>query len=76
VHSLSEEVEIRCPSGSQRLLAKVIQDGTVDVGPGTNLLEFACHDCVRQLKRSGHEVSRVLHRYNFVGQLVETVTRP
>jgi hypothetical protein len=37
-----------------------------------NLMEFACDDCKKQLRRSGDNVFRVLHRYNFLGELVET----
>jgi hypothetical protein len=72
------EVEIRCPVGSMRLLAKVLRSGEACVNEELNLIEFACHDCLRAQKRRapGREVSRVLHRYNVAGQLVETVTRP
>jgi len=38
-----------------------------------NWLEFSCYDCRREMARHGRHVSRVLHRYNFAGELMETV---
>lgn len=55
--------ELRCPVNPSKLFMKlsrpIITDG--------NLIEVACRDCRR--KRG----VRVLHRYNVLGDLVETV---
>jgi hypothetical protein len=67
-------VEVRCPVGPQRLLSKLRLSGEKPTYVEGNLIEFACDDCKRTIRRSGRTVSRVLHRYNFLGQLVETVT--
>jgi len=67
-------VEIRCPAGPQRLFTKLrlgqlahrynIEDNTI---------EFSCSDCARLLRNRGKGNCQVLHRYNFAGQLVETL---
>lgn len=40
-----------------------------------NLIELACYDCKKRLAKSGIVVKRVLHRYDMLGQLVETLTQ-
>lgn len=67
-------VEVRCPVGPQRLLSKLRLSGEKPTYVEGNLIEFACDDCKRNLRRRGQTVSRVLHRYNFLGELVETAT--
>lgn len=65
-------VEIRCPVGPRRLLFKMIQAGEkphVDEG---NLIELACADCTRTLRKADATVLRVLHRYDLAGDLVES----
>jgi len=37
-----------------------------------NLLEIACSDCKREFRRQGVEVNRVLHYFNFLGELITT----
>jgi hypothetical protein len=37
-----------------------------------NLLEIACSDCKRELRKQGVEIVRVLHYFNFVGELITT----
>lgn len=72
-----EPVEIRCPIGPKRLFTKLlIEGGRPHITEG-NLIEFSCDDCKRGLRNRGEEVFRVLHRYDFVGTLVESeVIRP
>lgn len=67
-------VEIRCPE-TGRLFSKLsIQ--TAAVVPG-NLMEFACDNCRKNKRREeGVELRHVLHRYNFLGEWVETVEVP
>lgn len=68
------EVEVRCPVGPKRLLSKLRLSGEEPHYTNDNLIEFACDDCRRWYQRNGHpEVRRVLHRYNFLGEIVETV---
>lgn len=65
--------EIRCPEDSRRLFSKIL------LAPGNysitsdNLMEFACQNCKKRLASEGTYVDRVLHRYNILGALVETV---
>jgi hypothetical protein len=67
------EVELRCPVGPRKLFAKLRLAG-VDV-PVTddNLIEMACQDCRRRLRQESRDVQLVLHRFDIVGSLIETV---
>lgn len=64
--------ELRCDANPARLFAKIFLDpeaeGRVVEG---NLIEFACRDCRRRLT-SDQTPRLVLHRFNVVGDLVET----
>lgn len=66
-------VEVRCPSNPRNLLAKLIQSGE-PVIPVTsdNLLELFCRRCTQHSRAEDPSVHRVLHRYNVIGELVET----
>ena len=67
------EVEIRCPVGPRRLFLKMLADGQKPAITDGNLMELACSDCKRLLRDSyGIGSSRVLHRYDLAGVLVET----
>lgn len=67
-------MDIRCPVGPKRLLARMRQEGhQPGFDPDANVVEFACSDCARGLRKAGRDVERVLHRYNFIGDLVESV---
>lgn len=68
--------EVRCPNGPQRLFMKLKLQGKSPVITGGNLMEFACQDCRRIMRGQGRVVTMVLHRYDFAGQLVETVIDP
>lgn len=70
-----EKLDLRCPHGPKALLAKVVQDGDprqyVDEG---TLLELNCRDCAKAMRANGEpDVARVLHRYNVIGELVNSV---
>lgn len=70
---MTTALEIRCPVGPQRLLAKWVQAGGRPVIVDGNLIELACSDCRRTEKMAGRPIpQRVLHRYNVLGELVET----
>lgn len=64
--------ELRCPEDPRRLFAKFIQTREKIVVTNDNLIEFACQNCKRNLRDDGEFVNRVLHRYNLLGDLVET----
>lgn len=73
------ELELRCPQPwgvcpAGRLLAKLRTAGQRPsyVHPD-NLIELECPDCKVRMRREGCSVRRVLHRYDFLGQPVETL---
>jgi hypothetical protein len=79
-----EEIEVRCPVPVQlpsghclpgKLLLKLRLAGEIPsfVYPD-NLIELACEECRQRLRKSGRPVKRVLHRFNMLGELVETLT--
>ena len=68
----SYAIEVRCPNGPQRLFMKLKVSGESPTVTDDNLMEFACGDCKRTLRRQGFEVDRVLHQYDFSGEFVET----
>lgn len=71
-----QTVEIRCPIGPKRLLSKLLVAGEKPRVTEGNLIEFACDDCKRTLRQQGNTVTRVLHRYDLAGELVETEVLP
>lgn len=71
---MTAALEMRCPTGPRRLLAKVRQQGGQPVYVDGSLIEFACNDCKRTRRVEGRPVpARVLHRFNVLGEMVETV---
>jgi hypothetical protein len=67
-------IEVRCPEGPQRLLMKMRQNGEKPVYVEGMLIELACSDCRRTEKMHGRPVPlRVLHRFDLLGTLVETL---
>jgi hypothetical protein len=63
-------IDIRCPRHPVRLLLRIGRPVKVD---GANLIEIACRDCRTDERRTDPGVRLVVHRYNVVGELVETV---
>lgn len=61
-----ETVEMRCPVERQRMFGKMqrLTNGRIVSG---NLLEFACDRC-----RKSNGGRYVFHRFNLMGELVET----
>lgn len=68
-------VEIRCPIGPRRLLFKMLLAGERPHVDSSNLIELACVDCTRTLRKKDPSVLRVLHRYDLAGSLVESVVQ-
>lgn len=68
-----EVVDLRCPVGPRQLLLKLHTTGERAHVNDDNLMEISCRDCTRTARRSDPGVVRVLHRFNFIGELVESV---
>lgn len=66
-------IELRCSESPRRLFAKLLREGEgpLTVVPG-NLVEFACRDCTKREREIEPGVMRVLHRFNILGELVES----
>lgn len=72
--TLPQEIELRCPVGPRKLFAKLRLAGEPPLVTSGNLLEMACQDCRRRMRAEGRtDVGFVLHRFDIVGRLVETV---
>lgn len=67
-------VEVRCPVGPKKLFTKLKlgEEFGRFVMP-QNHIEFTCRDCSRAIGRERGEGVRVFHRFNFAGELVETL---
>jgi hypothetical protein len=68
---MSEKVDLRCPVGPQSLLGRMAPMEKAHVTED-NLVELACSDCARTLRKQGKDVLRVLHRFDFLGRLIES----
>lgn len=71
-----EKVDLRCPQGPKALLGKMVQRGEpqrVHVDRESNLMEIACRDCTKQGRQKDPGIRRVLHRFNVIGEFVESV---
>jgi hypothetical protein len=67
-------IELRCPVGPRKLLAKIRRAGEPIRVTDGNLMELACRDCSTTARRAGHPPNtRVIHRFNLLGELVESV---
>jgi hypothetical protein len=72
-----EEIGLHCPVGPRQLLAKLRLDGGRPRYVDGSLIELACSDCRRTRRRQGlPPVAQVLHRFDVLGVLVETVLVP
>lgn len=67
-------VDLRCPVYSYRMFARILSEGTV-VQPG-NVTEVSCDECRKARRKQGEQVSLVLHRFNPLGEHIETVVVP
>lgn len=72
---MSGSEQIRCPEGPKRLLAIVRMRGEKPTYTDDGMLiEFACYDCAKSMRKQGYDVARVLHQYNVLGEFVSSVT--
>jgi hypothetical protein len=71
-----EVVEMRCDVNPRRLFGKLLvaqKELGVPAPVRDGLVEFSCRDCQSQRKATDPTVSRVLHRFNLLAELAETV---
>jgi uncharacterized protein YlaI len=66
-------VEVRCPVGPQKLFTKLKLGEEFGKYLPNNLIEFTCADCAKRIGRDLDQRVRVFHRFNFVGELIQTV---
>ncbi len=69
-------VDLRCPEDPRKLLMKLQLNGDRPHVTDENLLELSCDACKARLRKTDPGVGLVLHRYNFLGELVESETIP
>jgi hypothetical protein len=65
-------VELRCPTGPRRLLAKYRMSGEAPKITD-NLMELSCRDCTKNARQFDASVTRIVHRFDLAGELVESV---
>jgi len=65
-------VEVRCPVGPQKLFTKLKLGEEIGGYLPGGLIEFTCSDCARRLGREQGQRLRVFHRFNFLGELVDS----
>lgn len=65
-------IDIRCPEGPRKLLMKLQINGERPTFTEGNLIELSCDHCKATLRRGRMKVTRVLHRYDLSGELIET----
>jgi hypothetical protein len=69
-------VELRCPEGMGKLLAKTSHEGPAALALAAGVVEVACSNCARAHRARGLFCARVLHRFNLLGELVGTEIVP
>ncbi len=65
---MTGEVDLRCPN-EPGMFGKLLPQAHID--PDTNLLQFTCNGC---RDKGGPDVIRVLHWFNPMGELVDSIT--
>jgi hypothetical protein len=70
-----ETIEIRCPEDPRRILTKILIRGERPHITEDNLIEIACDSCKVRLRRQGKTLDIVLHRYDLLGELIQTVIK-
>lgn len=67
-----EVVDLRCPEDSRELLMRYHREVGKPPVSG-NLMELHCRVCSRNARQIDRSITRVLHRFDLVGDLVESV---
>lgn len=65
-------VEVRCPVGPKKLFTKLKLGEEFGKYLPNNLIEFTCSDCSKRISRERNMRVRVFHRFNFIGELVNS----
>ncbi len=65
---MTQIIEMRCDQDPRRLFGKMRLDQKPRIDSLTNLMEFACDKCRKQTG-----AVQVFHRFNILGELVETI---
>ena len=66
-------IDIRCPVDPRRLFFKIqVEEGQKPILTTSNLLEVSCTDCTKLMRKKDPTVVRVLHRFDVLGDLVES----
>lgn len=65
-------IDLRCPVGPRKLLARLVATGERPVVVPGNLMELHCRDCSRDERIDDPDILRVLHRYDFAAILGAT----
>lgn len=60
-------LDLRCPVDQRRMFGRIVRMEGIEISD--NLIEFACDRC-RKITGS----AQVLHRFDFGGRLVETIS--
>lgn len=66
-------IDFRCDANPKKLFARLRSEGEKPPVVEGNLIEMVCRDCRDKLRVKRPEVTRVVHRFNLIGILVETV---
>jgi hypothetical protein len=76
----AEEIDLRCPDtlhgdcNAGKLLARIrLAGGQPTFVKPDNLIELSCDHCKAVRRKQGRPVHRVLHRYDLLGTLIETL---
>lgn len=67
-------VDVKCPVGPRELLERLtFKRDPEEFRPfvdNDNLMNLKCSFCTRQARKSDPSVLRIIHQYNFIGELV------
>ena len=63
--------QLRCPDNQARMFCEVESESDIHIAPG-NLIAVACRHCRTEARKTDPLVSRVIHRFNVLGELIET----
>jgi hypothetical protein len=66
---MPSKVEIRCPGKFNKLFLILLQEHLPQEGM---LMEIACADCAKDIRRGNPKVVRALHYYDAAGKCVHT----
>lgn len=70
---MSTSIDLRCDRDPRRLFAKIrSESGKLPQITDDNLFEVACRDCVKAYRNEGLDIKQVFHRFNAIGEAVET----